>query len=144
MKKLVIWPLLAVLCVALIGVLNTASAFSACDQLGDNGKCSIYRASMIELVVNPEKFDGKTVRIIGYLNLEFEGNVLYPHKEDFVNAILGNGVWVDIDTTPLPKKASCRSRRYAILEGIFSSKNHGHMGAWSGSLERISRCDLWR
>jgi hypothetical protein len=41
-------------------------------------------------------FDGKLVRVIGFLRLEFEGNVLYLHREDYIHSILGNGVWVDV------------------------------------------------
>ena len=129
---------------ATYSVLGTASAFSTCEQIGSDGRCRLYRASMIELVANPEKFDGKAIRTIGFLNLEFEGNVLYPHKEDYDHAILGNGVWVDTDAKLLPKKITSRRLRYAIIEGTFNAKNAGHMGAWSGALEKITRCDVWR
>jgi hypothetical protein len=127
-----------------INVLGSASASPVCEQFGAEGKCTLYRASMIELITNPVKFDGKTIRVIGFLNLEFEGNVLYMHKEDYDHAILGNGVWVDTDTRSLPKKATCSPRRYAILEGTFNARNAGHFGAWSGAIEKITRCDAWR
>ena len=30
--------------------------------------------SLIQLIANPQMFDGKLVRVIGFLRLEFEGN----------------------------------------------------------------------
>ena len=59
--------------------------------------------TLVRLIANPEKFDGKLVRVIGFLRLEFEGNVLYLHREDYENAILGDGIWVD--ATPRDKEA---------------------------------------
>lgn len=33
--------------------------------------------SLIQLIANPEKYDGKQVAVVGFLRLEFEGNALY-------------------------------------------------------------------
>jgi hypothetical protein len=32
---------------------------------------------------------------------------------------------------------------YVLLEGIFNSKDRGHMGMWSGSLTKIQRAEVW-
>ncbi len=48
--------------------------------------------TLVQLIANPEKFDGKSIRVIGFLRLEFEGNVLYLHREDYEHAILGDGM----------------------------------------------------
>jgi hypothetical protein len=32
------------------------------------------------LIADPKRFDGQTVRVIGYLHLEFEGNAVYLSK----------------------------------------------------------------
>jgi len=53
-----------------------------------------YDISMLRLIVTPEKYHNKTVQIIGYLNLEFEGNAIYFHKEDYENGSSRNGMWV--------------------------------------------------
>src|SRR5947209_18694060 len=52
--------------------------------------------SLIQLIANPQAYDGKTVRIIGFLHLEFEGNVIYLHNEDFRYGIEKNGLWIDV------------------------------------------------
>ena len=54
----------------------------------------------------PEKFDAKLIRVIGFLRLEFEGNVLYLHREDYENAILGDGIWVDATPAIMKQKAT--------------------------------------
>jgi hypothetical protein len=98
--------------------------------------------TLVQLIANPEKFDGKLVRVIGFLRLEFEGNVLYLHREDYDHAIFGNGIWVDV-TPEMTKHREVLQMHYVLLEGIFNSKNRGHMGMWSGSLTKIQRAEAW-
>jgi len=99
--------------------------------------------TLVRLIANPEKFDGKLIRVIGFLRLEFEGNVLYLHREDYENAILGNGIWVDV--TPLmTKQRGTLNMNYVLLEGVFSAGDRGHMGMWSGTIKEIRRAELWR
>ena len=99
--------------------------------------------TLVQLIANPEKFDGKLIRVIGFLRLEFEGNVLYLHREDYENSILGNGIWIDV-TPQIEKETKTINMHYVIMEGIFSAKEHGHMGMWSGVLKYIRRAQLWR
>jgi len=109
---------------------------------------SIYAAepqfiSMVSLVADPQRHDGQFVRVIAFLHLEFEGNVLYLHKEDYERAILPNGVWISL-TDQQNMKAKKLSNSYVIVEGLFNSKMKGHMGLWSGSLQEISRIEKWQ
>ena len=104
--------------------------------------------SVIQLIATPERFDGKRVRVIGFLNLEFEGNALYVHREDYDQAIAKNALW--IDTTP-QKTGSVSafasknlSNQYVIVEGVFDAKNTGHKGSFSGAIKEISRADRWQ
>ena len=53
--------------------------------------------SLIQLISTPKAFDGADVQVIGFLRLEFEGNALYLHKEDFEQRISKNSVWVSFD-----------------------------------------------
>ncbi len=93
--------------------------------------------SMIHLISNPEQYHGKKVIISGYLNLEFEGNGIYLHKDDYINSIYKNGLWCSIDELKYRKF----NKKYVIMEGIFNAEMKGHMGLWSGSIENISR--IW-
>lgn len=81
--------------------------------------------TMVQLIANPVQFDGKIIRVIGFLRLEFEGNVLYLHH--YENALLGDGIWVDV-TPQITKRSKTLNMHYVLLEGVFSSKEHGHMG----------------
>jgi len=99
--------------------------------------------TLVQLIANPEKFDGKLIRVIGFLRLEFEGDVLYLHREDYENALLGDGIWVD--TTPeVTKQKAALNMNYVLLEGIFSSSDRGHMGMWSGTIKQVRRAQLWQ
>ena len=99
--------------------------------------------TLVQLIANPEKFDGESIRVIGFLEIEFEGNVLYLHREDYENALLGDGIWVDV-TPEMTKNSKSLSKNYVLLEGVFSARERGHMGMCSGSLKNIRRVQLWR
>ena len=99
--------------------------------------------TLVRLIANPEKFDGKLIRVIGFLRLEFEGNVLYLHREDYENAILGDGIWVDV-TPVVTKQSATLNMNYVLLEGIFSAGERGHLGMWSGTNKQVRRAQLWR
>jgi hypothetical protein len=97
---------------------------------------------MVQLIANPQKFDGKLIRVIGFLRLEFEGNVLYLHREDYEYAISGDGIWVHV-TPEIVKQSKTLNLKYVLLEGVFSSSDRGHMDMWSGSIKKIRRAELW-
>ena len=117
-------------CLAAALLLSSCSTLSRKTEPGD--------VTMTELIANPAKHEGQTVRVIGFLHLEFEGNVLYAHKEDFDHAILGNGIWVHMASDKRDL-----SDNYVLLEGRFTARRHGHMGMWSGELQDITRSMIW-
>jgi len=92
--------------------------------------------SMLQLIVQPEKYHGKFIRVQGFLRLEFEGKALYLHREDYANGLTKNGLWVDMLESPEHMKLNMR---YVLIEGVFNARDHGHLGLWSGSIEKISR-----
>lgn len=98
--------------------------------------------TMIQLIANPDGFNGKLIRVIGFLRIEFEGNVLYLHREDYENGILGDGIWVDV-TPEMMKQDKSLNTKYVLLEGVFSSSDHGHMGVWRGTITKIRRAEFW-
>lgn len=94
------------------------------------------------LIATPEKFDGARVRVIGFVTIEFEGTAIYPHKEDYDYAILGNDVWLSVPRERWAEWTKL-SGHYCIVEGTFSATNRGHMGTFSGALDDIRRFELW-
>ncbi len=95
--------------------------------------------SLVQLVATPERFDGKAVRVIGFLHLEPEGTALYLHSEDLIYTLVKNGVWVN-PTADFKKKLS---DRYVLIEGTFDARDHGHKGLWSGAIRDVTRATPW-
>lgn len=102
----------------------------------------VQKISMIALIANPEKYNGCLVRLKGFLNLEFEGDGLYLHKDDYELGISKNGLWLEVEGAQLDLGWAKRcNRQYVILEGTFQMENKGHMASFSGSLNNITRID---
>ncbi len=100
--------------------------------------------SLVSLIANPDKYNGKKIRVIGYLHLEFEGNGLYLHKDDYDHAISKNSIWVSIGPKhPEVSNLKQYSNHHVIMEGTYNSEMTGHMGMNSGSIEKITRLDIW-
>ncbi|WP_184541786.1 hypothetical protein [Mucilaginibacter sp. FT3.2] len=98
--------------------------------------------SIISLIANPDKYEGEEIRVIGYLHIEFEGNVLCLHKDDYDNAISKNAIWVDVTRLAIDSLKKY-SDHYVIIAGTFDSRMRGHMDMNSGSIKNITRLDLW-
>ncbi len=95
--------------------------------------------SMVQLIANAQKYDGKLIRVIGFLRLEFEGNELYLHREDYEKAISKNGIWVDVYSEAM-KQSKNLNMHYVLLEGIFGSND---LGEFSGNIGKIRRAEIW-
>lgn len=98
--------------------------------------------SLIQLIANPEKYHGKSVRVVGFVHLEFEGNAIYLHKEDFDRFLPRNALWLSI-TDEIDKQADTYNNKYVLVEGTFNAENMGHLGMCSGSIEKIKRLEPW-
>jgi hypothetical protein len=98
--------------------------------------------SMIQLIANPQQYDGKPIRVMAFLNLEFEGNALYLHREDFDKSILANAVWISLDDQQI-RTSKKFSGGYVLVEGVFNAKDRGHLGIFSGSIQQITRIQSW-
>jgi hypothetical protein len=101
----------------------------------------VQDVSLVNLIATPEKYHQRKIRVIGFLHLEFEGNCLYLHRDDFEYGMSKNAIWLNLTTKD--KELRRLSNEYVILEGTFESKMTGHMGMNSGSITNISRLELW-
>lgn len=96
--------------------------------------------SMIRLIANPEKFEGKKVLIVGYVVVGFESNAIYLSKEDFENGLVPNSLALPYDEIVKEKF----SNKYCIIEGEYDSEFTGHLGAnVSGGIKNISRFEVY-
>jgi hypothetical protein len=105
----------------------------------DKADQNAVSVSLVTLIANPDRYEGKVVRVVGFVQLEFEGNAIYLHEEDFRRAISDNGLWLDV-----PKNfRGYQAGSYAIVEGIFTSRQRGHMGMFSGEITHVTRLEPW-
>ncbi len=100
--------------------------------------------SMISLIATPKRFDRHRVRLIAFLRLEFEGNALYLHEEDFLQRITDNALWIDVPVELRTDAMRSKfDKRYVLVEGRFNSGKHGHLGLFSGTIEDVNRLEPW-
>lgn len=106
--------------------------------------------SFVNLLTNPEKYDGKKVTVSGVLHFQFEDSTLYFHKEDADYLTLENGVWINYAASPkltpmcdkefaaIGSKIDYFDGKYVSITGTFQMKEHGHLGAFAGSIVDVS------
>jgi hypothetical protein len=120
--------------ITLFTVLALFSASASATEIRD--------VSMIQLIANPQQYDGSPIRLIAFLNLEFEGNALYLHREDYEKPNSSNAIWISL-TDQQQNSLKKLSGGYVLVEGIFRSKERGHLGMFAGSVEQITRIQTW-
>jgi hypothetical protein len=99
-----------------------------------------FNNSIVRLLANPDRYDGKRIRIEGYLRVAFEGTAIYLSKDDADYAISSNGFWVDFDKDEIADDVAAKfDGKYVLIEGRFNKDNRGHMSAWQGSVEHVNR-----
>lgn len=111
-------------------------------QVGpDSARQAITTVSLLQLIATPERFDGRRVRVMGFLHLELEGNALYVHREDLDANLVANAIGI----VPSPAVTAQRKRlddRYVLVEGTFqASASDTDMGA--GALRDVTWIDRW-
>jgi hypothetical protein len=102
-----------------------------------------YSISIVRLIATPEKYHNKQIQVEGYLNLEFEGDAIYLHEEDYKKGLTRNGFWVSF-SNKLDKKAIPKlNKGYVLIEGTFDMNSRGHMGLFGGEIRNITRITKW-
>jgi hypothetical protein len=114
----------------------------AASQISKSGRTIPEDVSIIQLIGSPDRFDGRIVRAVGFLHLQFEGNALYIHSEDFEHQIYKNAIWLSADPGLL-EEAEKLNGQYVIVTGTFSASNRGHRSMTSGALIGIREIDSW-
>lgn len=95
--------------------------------------------SLIQLIANPEKYDGKRVQVVGFLRLEFEGNALYLHEDDYKNGIYGNAIGIGVTKESKWSKDDV-NMRYVMVVGTFSA---GKSNLHTGTIVKIINVVPW-
>lgn len=111
--------------------LENCIAQNSNDSIVNNQIKNIERISLIQLISNPEKYDGKLIEVQGFLSLEFEGHALYLQKEDYEYFNLKNGISILDSVNPKEKKKL--HLKFVTVTGKFYIKLHGKLESrWCG------------
>lgn len=122
--------------IILLGLFNGCRAANS----DSNSESEPLLVSLVQLIADPGRFDGKVVRCIGFCRIQFEGDAIYLHEDDFKHFITRNGLWLDIPKDHKLNRTAL-DQRYVLVEAQFSSIEHGHMDLFSGSLQKIRRIE---
>ena len=124
-------------------VLIAALAISACSERPGRAEVKSPQdqsVSIVHVLSKPEDFDGQTIRVVGYLQLEFETYALWLHREDRVHWLLPNRI--DLEASACAEKAESVNESYVLLEGTFVILNKG-TNRERHLLQNVSRCQFW-
>jgi hypothetical protein len=94
------------------------------------------RMSLVRILATPQAVDGRSVFVVGYLHLEFEGRLLCLHKEDVEHRLFANCIWTDIPKTP---EVEALSDHYVGISGKVNARAQGHMGMYQATVEEVRR-----
>jgi hypothetical protein len=108
----------------------------------DPAPSQTHFVSLIQLIATPERYDGKVVKVAGFMHLEFEGDELFVSREDFDNRITKNGVWI-VRNPNLVAHADELKDRYVVVVGTFSTGGFGYSDLMSGLLTKITHAGPW-
>ncbi|MBP1204107.1 lysyl-tRNA synthetase class II [Duganella sp. 1411] len=106
-------------------------------------EASALPVSIYQLIANPEKYDGKTVYVIGFMHMEFEGDVVYAHREDWAHSLIQNGVALDVPKSSFSSWKKINNN-YVAIQGTFSAVKRGHLALRVGSLTNITKLVKWK
>jgi hypothetical protein len=107
-----------------------------------NQQVQPLRSSLLQLIANPEKYDGRLVSIVGYLTFGQEGDGLYLHKEDYENGIDADGLVVE-RTRQMLKDREKLYDNYVLIVGVFQRQELPAIYISTGRITDIQKCELW-
>ena len=96
--------------------------------------------SIKQLLDNPKQYDGKFIRVIGYVYLEFEGNIISNGPDKKYKRPVRD-VWLKV-SDEIKRERDKYNEKYVLVEGTFNAKEHGHMGLSIGTIENIKRFEV--
>lgn len=80
---------------------------------------------MVALIAAPESYEGKFVRTHGFLCIEFEGDALYLHEEDYRHGFTKNSFALRLSKLQREQFKGL-SLKYALIEGtVYAMGNNG-------------------
>lgn len=96
---------------------------------------------MVALVAYPQRYNGRMIRTVGFVCIEFEGDAVYVHEEDFRHGLIKNSMALRL-TKSQEKQFKPLSQMYAVIEGKVEA-NGLESGDWAGAIGNITRLEAW-
>ncbi|HUJ30986.1 MAG TPA: hypothetical protein VLY23_06870 [Candidatus Acidoferrum sp.] len=97
---------------------------------------------MASLLGDPERYNGKFVRTVGFLCVEFEGNAVYLHEEDYAHGLTGNAFRLGLSQSQA-KQFKGLTLKYALIEGTVSAHPPDQTHTWAGDIESVRHVEAW-
>src|SRR5690348_3816290 len=95
------------------------------------------QVSVVQLVANPDRFNGKTVEVVGFFDPDWEGDSLYLNQEAYLNVIIADSLWLDkVWEAPGYVKESM-DLKYIKIVGIFRVGDRGRVTGRVGGITDI-------
>lgn len=98
---------------------------------------------MVALVANPQKYEGKVIRTVGFLLVEFESDALFVHEEDCRHGLTQNSMALRLSQAQR-KQFKNLSGHYVIIEATVHANGPEAGAMWAGALGEITRVDAWQ
>ncbi len=99
--------------------------------------------SMIALLASPQDYNGRSIRTTGFLCIEFEGNALYLHEEDYRYSMTKNALKLDLSREQ-EEHFKDLSLKHVLIEGtVEANRQSVERGMFTGSLKNITRLETW-
>ena len=95
------------------------------------------RVSLIAVIADPTRFDGKVVSVGGFYVHGFEISALYPSRD--LSLSWANGVTLDFQkgATFVPARSDKLWKAASLwieVEGVIDANEHGHMAGWPAGI----------
>lgn len=97
---------------------------------------------MVALLAAPQKYDGKVIRTWGFLNLRYEGDGLWLHREDLQAALWKDSFGLDL-TQKQREQFKTLNHTYVVVEGTLHTKGSRGYGLDSGTISDITMVHGW-
>jgi len=123
-----------------LAFLLTAATTSRPSEVGTRMPSPV---SILQLIANPDKYDGKSLGAVGYLELRDNNSVLYLHREDFEFGLYVNSLKIEFEPKLTGVDLAKFDLHYVYLRGKFDAKDRGPRSDMGGSIKQTDVVILW-
>lgn len=100
-------------------------------------------ASVSTITASIERLHGTSVRAAGFLNLELEGNALYPSQHDYLQQRDKTALWFVVPDSMVGQEGSY-SGRCVVVDATVDAYNLGHRALFAGAIDRVTSVEVDR